>query len=147
MKKVLVINGPNINVLEHREKDVYGGLSLKEIIDHTEHKLKGLPVEIEWFQSNVEGEIINKIQEVLTKKFDALVINPAAYSHTSMAILDALKVLKCKVVEVHISNTHKRDLMRQRKLTARASDIIIEGAGKHVYFLAIYALLLDIEEV
>ena len=143
--KFLVINGPNINLLGKREPDVYGSLTLEDIQKYTEEKLKNYQVEIEWFQSNIEGEIVSKIQEASQKDFCSLIINPAAYSHTSVAILDALKVVPYEIVEVHISNTHSREEFRQNKLTAGAAMTVMEGLGKKAYFLAIYSQLLDRE--
>ncbi len=141
IKKFIIINGPNLNMLRIREPDIYGRLSLPEIIDYTEKKL-GHKCELEWFQSNLEGEIVTRIQELVAQDFSALVINPGAYSHTSVAILDALHILKIPIIEVHLSNTHRREEFRQTKLTAKASTIIMEGLGKNAYFMAIESQLL-----
>ena len=92
----------------------------------------------QFFQSNLEGEIVERIQKASQEALDGLVINPAAYSHTSVAILDALKLIEYKVVEVHLSNTYNRESFRHTRLTAKSSDAIIEGFGKEVYFLGIY---------
>lgn len=141
--KIYILNGPNLNLLGTREPDLYGKETLDEIIQYTESSLGGgLSLDLEWFQSNIEGELVEKIHDVLSEKADALVINPAAYSHTSVAIYDALKCLACPIVEVHLSNTATRDEFRQTKLTARASTIIMEGLGKNTYLMAIKALLL-----
>jgi 3-dehydroquinate dehydratase-2 len=142
MKKFLVINGPNLNLLGTREPEVYGDLSLSEIMEETAQKLKNFDISIDWFQSNSEGEIISRIGESLGEDLDALIINPAAYSHYSIGILDALQMVSCKVVEVHLTNTHKREDYRRPKLTAQAADIIMEGPGKDVYYLAIYSQLI-----
>ncbi len=144
MKKFLIINGPNLNMLGLREPDVYGSLTLNEIIAHTETRVKdfGFDINVEWYQSNIEGEIVSKIQSALSIDITALIINPAAYSHTSVAILDALKIVKKPIVEVHLSNTNKRDEFRQKKLTAMAADVIIEGQGKNSYLLALLSQLL-----
>ena len=141
-KKFLIINGPNLNMLGTREPEVYGTLTLTEIIQYTEEQLKNRNCESTWFQSNIEGEIVNRIQELTKQDFNALVINPGAYSHTSVAILDALYLIKIPVIEVHISNTHRREEFRQTKLTAKASTIIMEGLGKNAYFMAILSQLL-----
>lgn len=141
LKKFLIINGPNLNMLGMREPEVYGNLSLSEIIDHTKKHL-GAKCECVWFQSNIEGEIVTRIQELTTQDFSALVINPGAYSHTSIAILDALHILKIPVIEVHLSNTFRREEFRQTKLTAKASTIIMEGLGKNSYLMAIESQLL-----
>ena len=124
-------------MLGTREPETYGSLTLKEIQDFTEKSLDKDNVSLEWFQSNIEGEIVTKIQEALEKNFKALIINPGAYSHTSVAIYDALQMIKFPVIEVHLSNTHRREEFRQTKLTAKASTIIMEGLGKLAYLTAV----------
>lgn len=141
MKKFLVINGANLNMLGKREPEVYGDDSLADIIDHTENKLKSYNLSIEWFQSNIEGEIVTRLNHVVDEAFDAIIINPGGYSHTSVAILDALKMLKIPIVEVHLSHTNRREEFRTRKLTAQAAKSIMEGFGKDSYYLAIYSQL------
>jgi 3-dehydroquinate dehydratase-2 len=133
----LIINGPNLNMLGTREPEVYGSLTLQEIIDFTEKSLEKDNVNLEWYQSNIEGEIVTKIQEATKNNYKALIINPGAYAHTSVAIYDALQMIKCPVIEVHISNTHRREEFRQIKLTAKASTIIMEGLGKIAYLTAV----------
>jgi len=129
-------------MLGEREPQVYGDETLFQIIEYTQKKLENFPVEVEWFQSNSEGEIVTKIQDAVKKNYKAMIINPAAYSHYSVAILDALKMIPFPIVEVHLSNTHKREEFRKTKLTAMASTIIMEGLGKNSYFLAIYSQLI-----
>ncbi|ATH06505.1 3-dehydroquinate dehydratase [Halobacteriovorax marinus] len=144
-RKFMIINGPNLNLLGTREPEVYGSDNLSDIEKYTNEQLKLLwnePVELDWYQSNIEGEIVNKVQELLKSDYEALIINPAAYSHTSVAILDALKTLNIPVVEVHLSNTHLRDAFRQQKLTAKSSTIIMEGLGKRAYLLGILSQLI-----
>ncbi|MBD64073.1 MAG: 3-dehydroquinate dehydratase [Halobacteriovoraceae bacterium] len=138
--KILVINGPNLNLLGTREPDIYGAESLAEIQAYTQNCL-GDKAQLEWWQSNSESEIIDKVQSVITSDFDALIINPAAYSHTSIAILDALKNLKIPIVEVHLSNIYNRESFRHSLLTAQASSIIMSGLGKDSYYYAALALL------
>lgn len=133
----LIINGPNLNMLGTREPEVYGALTLQEIQTFTEKSLEKDNVSLEWYQSNIEGEIVTKIQEATKKNYKALIINPGAYAHTSVAIYDALAMIKCPVIEVHISNTHRREDFRQIKLTAKASTIIMEGLGKIAYLTAV----------
>ncbi|MEA9354655.1 type II 3-dehydroquinate dehydratase [Bacteriovorax sp. PP10] len=133
----LIINGPNLNMLGTREPEVYGSLTLAEIQTFTEKSLEKDNVNLEWYQSNIEGEIVTKIQEATKKNYKALIINPGAYAHTSVAIYDALAMVKCPVIEVHISNTHRREDFRQIKLTAKASTIIMEGLGKIAYLTAV----------
>lgn len=129
-------------MLGTREPEIYGSLTLKEIIEYTEKNLANKNCECAWFQSNIEGEIVTRIQESIKQDFSALVINPGAYSHTSVAILDALQMVKIPVIEVHLSNTHRREEFRQTKLTAKASTIIMEGLGRNAYLMAIQSQLL-----
>lgn len=136
--KFMVINGANLNMLGKREKEIYGTLSLQEIIQYTEEKARPLNVQVDWFQSNHEGEIIDKIHSLVESDYDALIINPGAYSHTSLAIFDALKILTLPILEVHLSNVYKREEFRHSMLTAKASTIIMSGLGRDSYFLAIY---------
>lgn len=142
-KKFIVINGPNLNMLGKRETSIYGTLTLDQIQKHTQKTLKDLGhnVEIEWFQSNSESALIEKIHTLINSDIKALVINPAAYSHTSIALLDALKIVPVPVIEVHLSNTHLRESFRQVKLTAKASTIIMEGLGINAYWMAILSQL------
>ncbi|MFZ8933343.1 MAG: type II 3-dehydroquinate dehydratase [Bacteriovoracaceae bacterium] len=142
-QKFLIINGPNLNMLGKREPNIYGSLTLSEIQEKTQLKLNELfdHVETHWYQSNVEGELINKIHQVIDEDYSALIINPGAYSHTSIALLDALKIIDIPVIEVHLTNTHKREEFRQVKLTAKAADIIMEGLGPDAYFVAICSQL------
>ena len=139
MSKFLIMNGPNLNMLGVREPDIYGTMGLGEIQVYTAEKLKGISVDLEWFQSNCEGELIDKIHWSLSQNFKAIVINPGAYSHTSVAIYDALQMANCPVIEVHLSNTNMREDFRGVKLTARASKIVMEGLGKDAYYLAVYS--------
>ncbi len=141
-RKFLIINGPNLNMLGTREPEIYGNLTLKDIIEYTEKNLANKNCECAWFQSNIEGEIVTRIQESIKQDFSALVINPGAYSHTSVAIFDALQMIKIPVIEVHLSNTHRREEFRQTKLTAKASTIIMEGLGRNAYLMAIQSQLL-----
>jgi len=145
MQKFLIINGPNLNKLGTREPEVYGSKTLEDIEKWTNEKLNDEEVTTEWFQSNIEGEIVDKIQAASTINYSALIINPAAYSHTSVAILDALKMIPFNIVEVHLSNTHLREEFRQTKLTAKASTIIMEGLGFKAYYLGILSQLIDKE--
>jgi len=142
-KKFLIINGPNLNMLGSREVSIYGHLTLEQIKQNTEDHFQGQNIEIEWFQSNIEGEIVTKIQSLVGKnEFAALVINPGAYSHTSVAILDAYMLLKIPVIEVHLSNTSSREEFRRMKLTGSAAQAIIEGLGPKAYILGIYSQLI-----
>jgi 3-dehydroquinate dehydratase II len=137
MKELIIINGPNLNMLGEREPGKYGVLSLDDIISHTEENLDAQKVKLIWWQSNSESKIIDKIQEVSKLKYDALVINPAAFSHTSIAILDALKILNIPIIEVHLTNVYDREHFRHTLLTAKAASIIMSGLGKDAYLYAI----------
>ncbi|MFG1505418.1 type II 3-dehydroquinate dehydratase [Halobacteriovorax sp. ZH5_bin.2] len=144
MDKFLVINGPNLNLLGKREPEIYGTLDLAGIESYTNKKLGnlGYNVDVEWFQSNGEQEIIEKIHAASEGGYKALIINPAAFSHTSIAILDALRVMKCPVIEVHLSNTNLREEFRKNKITAKSSSAVIEGLKEKGYFLAILSQLI-----
>jgi len=140
MKKMLIINGPNLNMLGQREPEVYGKDSLDDLIKFTEAKTSGL-AKLEWFQSNVEGELVNRIQKAVSEDFAALIINPGGYAHTSVAIHDALKILKIPVIEVHLSQVYKREDFRHTLLTAKAATAIMSGFGKQTYYIAINSQL------
>lgn len=141
MKKIFVINGPNLNMLGTREPEIYGSTTLKDLEESTREKLSNKKLKLEWWQSNSESEIIEKIHDLTKVDFDALIINPAAFSHTSVAILDALKILKIPIAEVHLSNTYSRETFRHSMLTAQAASIIMSGLGNNAYYFAALALL------
>ena len=141
MKKIIIINGPNLNLLGNREDDIYGKDSLDKIKSDCEKTGIDKKLEIVFFQSNNEGEIIDKIHEV-NENYDGLIINPAAYTHTSVAILDALKMVNVPIVEVHISNTNNREDFRSVKITTKSSTAVIEGMGYIGYYLAIKGFIL-----
>jgi 3-dehydroquinate dehydratase-2 len=142
-KNFLIINGPNLNMLSKREPEIYGKDSLDDIIAYTEKNLTAEKVNLEWFQSNIEGEIVTRIQKAFESNvYSALIINPAGFTHTSVAIYDALLLMKCPIIEVHLTNTHKREEFRQSKLTSRAASAILEGLGKNAYLVAIKSQLL-----
>lgn len=144
MKKFVVLNGPNINLLGKREPEIYGTLTLADIQKYTEEKLKNEQVQLEWHQANHEGELIDVIHQVFKRDdIEALIINPGAYSHTSVAIYDALKILKIPIIEVHLTNIHSRESFRQSKITAKASTAILEGLHKKAYLMAIFSQLFD----
>lgn len=136
MKKFLIINGPNLNMLGKREPEVYGTESLDDIARWTDEKVKGL-AQVEWYQSNVEGQIVSRIQQAHAEKYDALIINPGGFAHTSVAIHDALKILKIPVIEVHLSQVYRREEFRHTLLTAKAATAIMSGLGKQSYYVAI----------
>ena len=133
--KILILNGANLNLLGTREPDIYGSTSMDDILTHLKSEYSQHA--IEYFQSNFEGEIIGKIQE---NNFDALVINPGAFTHYSYAIADCLKNISKPKVEVHISNIYKREEFRQKSVTAANTDAVLSGFGLNGYTLAILSL-------
>ena len=137
--KVLVLNGPNINLLGIREKHVYGLTGYEELCNALKAEAEALGVEVEIHQSNVEGELVGMIQGALGR-FDGILINPAAYTHTSIALLDALKAVALPTVEVHLSNIHAREEYRHRSFTAPACVGQICGFGTDSYRLGLRAL-------
>lgn len=144
--KIAVIQGPNLNMLGIREQHIYGPMSLDQIHEQLKNAAEQNGVEVEFFQSNLEGEIVDRIQECLGT-VDGIMINPAAYSHTSIAIKDALSAVNMPVVEVHISNIYKREEFRQKSITAGASTGVISGFGPFGYHMGLIALMQIIAEI
>ena len=144
--KIVVIQGPNLNILGHREQNIYGNMKLEEI--HTQMKTvaEKSNFEIEFFQSNHEGEIVDRVQECLGDA-DGIIINPAAYTHTSIAIRDAIAGTGLPVIEVHISNIHRREEFRQTSLTAPVCAGQISGFGPFGYHLAMIAMMQMLGEI
>lgn len=138
--KIMVINGPNLNMLGVREKDIYGLDNLEIIEKMVEEECKKRMHTVEFFQSNSEGAIIDNIHRAYFEKFDGIIINPGAYTHYSYAIHDAIKAVNIKTVEVHLSNIHSREEFRSKSVTASACIGQISGFGKIGYLLGIYAL-------
>ena len=135
-KKILIINGPNLNLLGDREKSKYGNDTLETVKKKCESHSKSIDVEIKFEQSNVEGEIVTIIQK--TKGvFDGIIINAAGYTHTSVAILDALLAVKLPVIEVHITNIYNREEFRSKSLISKAAKGIICGFGINGYIMAL----------
>ena len=137
--KLFVINGPNLNLLGVREPDIYGKRTYADLVAYVEAVCAREGVEVECFQSNHEGALVDIIQSALGRA-DGIVINPAAYTHTSVAILDALKAVALPAVEVHLSNIHQREEFRHRSVTAAACIGQIAGFGAAGYILAMDAL-------
>ncbi len=135
-QKILVINGPNLNLLGTREKEKYGQSSLEDIRNKCEAHAKKIGIEVEFKQSNVEGEIVNFIQET-RKKYNGIIINAGGYTHTSVAILDALLAVKKPTIELHITNIYKREDFRHKSLISKAVDGIICGLGADGYIMAL----------
>ena len=138
-KKILIINGPNLNLLGEREQSQYGKNTLKDIENQCAKLSEEFNDKIEFFQSNIEGEIVNKIQEVRSE-FHGIIINAAGFTHTSVSIRDALEILKIPIIEVHISNIYKREEFRQKSLLSGVVTGGIFGLGIECYILAIKAL-------
>jgi 3-dehydroquinate dehydratase-2 len=144
--KIAVIQGPNLNMLGIRDQNIYGPMTLDQIHDQMKGSAEQNGVELEFFQSNLEGEIIDKIQECLGT-VDGIIINPAAYSHTSIAIADAISAVSLPVVEVHISNIYKREEFRQKSITAASSLGVITGFGPFGYHMGLIALMQILNEM
>ena len=136
--KIIIINGPNLNLLGKREPDIYGNQSFEDYFEDL--KIKFPQINLTYFQSNVEGELINKLQET-GFSFDGIIFNAGAYTHTSIAIGDAVKSIQTPVVEVHISNTFSREDFRHQSFIAPNARGIIVGFGMKSYDLAIQSLL------
>lgn len=139
MKKILIINGPNLNLLGNRENKFYGNTTLEKINSLCENHCKHLELECFFVQSNHEGELIEKIHTA-NKDFDGIIINPAAYTHTSIALLDALRATSKPKIEIHMSNIYAREDYRRKSVTSEAVNGIICGFGEDGYLLAIDAI-------
>lgn len=139
MASVLVLNGPNLNLLGTRQPEIYGRETLADIEVACRHQARSLSLDVDFRQSNHEGVLIDWIQQAPIDHA-ALIINPAAYSHTSVAVLDALLTLPIPVIEVHLSNIHKRDDFRHHSYVSRAATGVICGLGSHGYLLALDAV-------
>ena len=140
-KKILIINGPNLNLLGDREKSKYGNNTLETVKKKCESHSKSINVEIKFEQSNIEGEIVTIIQKA-KGIFDGIIINAAGYTHTSVAILDALLAIKLPVIEVHITNIYNREEFRNKSLISKAAIGIICGFGINGYIMALDSIKL-----
>ena len=138
-KKILILNGPNLNLLGTREPEIYGHQTFEQFLDILREKFEK-QLDIEYFQSNEEGAIINKLHEV-GFSFDGIIFNPGGYSHTSVALRDAILGIKTPVIEVHISNLHAREEFRHQSLTAFGSIGVISGFGLWSYEMALQFML------
>ena len=136
--KIQIINGPNLNLLGVREPGIYGSESFEVFLPKLQERYPD--IEIDYYQSNVEGELINKMQEV-GFSCDGIVLNAGAYTHTSIALHDCIRSLRCPVIEVHISNVHQREEFRHKSMISAACKGVISGFGLDSYRLAIEALL------
>ena len=136
---IIIINGPNINLLGDRDKSIYGSESYEDLINNCRSEAVKKKINIDFFQSNIEGELVSKIQES-RKLYSGMIINAAAFTHTSVAIRDALSLFKNPSIELHISNIHKREEFRHKSLISDVVTGIICGLGTNGYILAINAM-------
>lgn len=144
--KLLVINGPNLNFLGIREKGIYGTCDFEYLLKLIANKAEKLNVDLDTYQSNIEGEIINRIQQAYFEKVDGIIINPGAFTHYSYAIRDALASITVPIIEVHISNVHKREEFRHVSVTAPVCTGQIVGLGLQGYELAMEAIVQMVQD-
>ena len=140
IKKIQIINGPNLNMLGKREPHIYGAMTLDEINRGLGQEAKPLGIELHFFQSNHEGALVDKIQGLFDDSVDGIIINPGALTHTSVALRDALLLLSCPTVEIHLSNIYKRESFRHKSLLADIVTGQISGFGHYGYHMALQAL-------
>ena len=139
MNKIIIVNGPNLNLLGEREKNQYGSFTLKDVEKNcNEYSIKN-DIKLTFFQSNIEGEIVNIIQNSRTNQ-DGLIINAGGYTHTSVAIHDALKILKIPIIELHISNIYNREEFRHKSLISKVAKGVICGFGANGYIMSLNAI-------
>jgi 3-dehydroquinate dehydratase II len=140
LKKIQVINGPNLNMLGKREPEIYGSFTLDQINKDLVQYAMPLGVDLDFFQSNHEGAIIDKIHEGFNENIAGIIINPGAFTHTSVALRDALLLMSCPVVEIHLSNIYKREAFRHQSMLADIVTGQISGFGHYGYKMALNAL-------
>ena len=139
MKKIIILNGPNLNLLGEREKSQYGSFTLQDIETNCKEFAKKNDLELTMFQSNIEGELIEKIQQSRDEQ-NGLIINAGGYTHSSVAIHDALKILKIPIIELHISNIYNREDFRHKSLISKVAKGVICGFGEEGYIMALEAM-------
>ena len=139
MKKIIILNGPNLNLLGEREESQYGNFTLKDIEERCKDCAKKNNLDITSYQSNIEGELVDKIQDS-RDKFNGLIINAGGYTHTSVAIHDALKIIKIPIIELHISNIYNREDFRHKSLISKVAKGVICGFGAEGYIMALIAM-------
>ena len=137
--KIQIINGPNLNLLGKREPEIYGHLTMEQIETKTKEHSSKKNIDVDFYQSNVEGEIVNKIQDV-SEKISGLIINAAAFTHTSVAILDTLNTLRIPKIEIHLSNIYAREEFRHKSMISKSVNGVICGFGLNSYILAVDAI-------
>ena len=140
MKKIIVINGPNLNLLGKRQPEIYGSLSLNEIVEEISKLAENLDLKVDFFTSNYEGELIEKVHSVLTD-YDGAIINAGAFTHYSYALYDAIKAVNKPFIEVHMSNVFAREEFRSKSVLSAACIGVICGFGSESYLLAVKALV------
>ena len=139
MNKIIILNGPNLNLLGEREKNQYGGSTLNDVEKNCNEYAKKNGIALSMFQSNIEGELVNKIQTSRNNQ-DGLIINAGGYTHTSVAIHDALKILKIPIIELHISNIYNREEFRHKSLLSKVAKGVICGFGAEGYLMSLNAM-------
>ncbi len=139
-KRICVINGPNLNMLGKREPELYGSATLASINQGLEKKASGLGLDLLFFQSNHEGAIVDEIHRLFDTGINGIIINPGAFTHTSVAIRDALLLLSCPIIEIHLSNIYKREAFRHKSLVADIATGQISGFGHYGYQMALSAM-------
>ena len=139
MSKIIILNGPNLNLLGEREKEKYGNVTLKDIENECNEFAKKNNIDLTLFQSNVEGKLVEEIQNARTSQ-NGLIINAGGYTHTSVAILDALKILKIPIIELHITNIYNREEFRHKSLISKVASSVLCGFGSDGYVMALEAM-------
>ena len=139
MNKIIILNGPNLNLLGEREKEKYGNITLKDIESNCNEFAKKNNIDLSLFQSNIEGEMVEEIQKARNTQ-NGLIINAGAYTHTSVAIHDALKILKIPIIELHITNIYNREEFRHKSLISKIATSILCGFGTDGYIMALHAM-------
>ena len=139
MKKIIILNGPNLNLLGEREKDQYGNVTLEDIENSCKDYAAKIKIELTFFQSNIEGDLVNRIQDS-RNNHDGLIINAGGYTHTSVAIHDALKILKIPIIELHISNVYNREEFRHKSFISKVAKGVICGFGGEGYKMSLHAM-------
>ncbi len=140
MNKIIILNGPNLNLLGEREKEQYGTFTLKDVEEKCKNFAKKKDISLEFYQSNIEGELVEKIQDS-RKNHNGLIINAGGYTHTSVAIHDALKIIQIPIIELHISNIYNREEFRHNSLISKVATGVICGFGAEGYVMALDAMI------
>ena len=140
MKKIIILNGPNLNLLGEREKSQYGNFTLKDVEKNCQEFAKKNDIKLSFFQSNIEGDLINEIQKSRLDH-NGLIINAGGYTHSSVSIHDALKILKIPIIELHISNIYNREDFRHKSLISKVAKGVICGFGEEGYIMALEAMI------